>query len=375
MLPYCCVLLLLLFPFEFGNLINDAQDKEGMQQQNSILGRHSIFPDSNLWSNKNRHFNNSKLPLSEDNHFRDQVEGEIIVFSVWIGNNPLNTSFLNHKIFCDHRGYEYKHFYLSTNQFHERYGNIPFAWYSVIVAKELLEMTNSTAKYFLKLDIDCIFMRMDLPLESIIDPYDRYSVYLSQSSTFKRFSSSHTWLVRKDSFALAFVEEWLQFGRMGKCVDLAYEQGALQLTTGYFYHKKFLSYNVTKYGCGKNCFTRLSSYDQHHCVLDWFDQNGFGYGWYENLNGVWWPEYVNNGSWMIVRDVGGGAMIHPNIFMNPLESLHSYSSPQDGYSFGIGDKKLDKSNIRSLVIHPCKKSIYVHPDQALDDCVNKIVKI
>eukprot|EP01036_Dinobryon_divergens_P024928 gene24928-33423_t len=225
---------------------------------------------------------------------------------------------------------------------------MPFAWYSVIVAKELLQMKNSTANYFLKMDIDSVFIRMDLPLESIIDPYDRYSVYLSQSSTFKRFTSSHTWLVRKDSFALAFVDEWLQFGHMDKCVDLSYEQGALQITTGYFYHNKFLSYNVTPYGCGRNCFTRLSSYDQHHCVIKWFDQNGFGYGWYENLNGVWWPQYVNNGSTMIVRDVGGGAMIHPNIFMNPLESTYSYSSPQDGYSFEISDQ-MDKANIRKYI--------------------------
>jgi hypothetical protein len=321
------------------------------------------------WSNKNRHFKNPKLPLHDHDFFRDNVEGEIVVFSVWVGDNPINTTVLNHQIFCDHHGYEYRHFYLPTGIFIERYGDTPFAWYSVMMANELLQMENSTFKYLLKLDIDCVFARMDLPLESIIDPYDRYSVYLSQSSLTSRFTSSHTWLVRKDSFALDFLNEWLQFGRMGKCNDLAYEQGALQLTTAYFYHRKFFSHNVTKFTCIRYCFTRLSSYNQHQCPLWWLDENGFGYGWYENLNGVWWPEFVNNHTAMVMRDIGGGAMTHPNIFTNPIESFDHYHSPVDGYSFEVGDRVLDKSKVQALVIHPCKRSVYIHPDQVREHCI------
>ena len=45
-----------------------------------------------LWSNKNRHFINSKLPLSKHDYVRAQFEGDFILFSIWEGDNPLNTA-------------------------------------------------------------------------------------------------------------------------------------------------------------------------------------------------------------------------------------------------------------------------------------------
>lgn len=100
-----------------------------------------------------------------------------------------------------------------------------------------------------------------------------------------------------------------------------------------------------------------------------------GYGWHEMLNGVWWPQYVTNHSVMVRRDIGGGHMIHPNIFVNPLENPSSYVSPFDGYSLEIIRKpdansvKTDVNSVFPLVIHPCKKSIYIHPNRALADCI------
>ena len=46
-----------------------------------------------------------------------------------------------------------------------------------------------------------------------------------------------------------------------------------------------------------------------------------GMALYENLNGVWWPQHVNNHSTMVVKDIGGGAIIHPHVFTNPLENF------------------------------------------------------
>ena len=226
-----------------------------------------------IWCCKNRHFNNSFLPLPNQIP-RRQVEGNILVFSVWVGDKPLNETLLNHNIYCRRHGYEYKHFYLSPEEFREKYGSIPFGWYSVLMAKELI--LNSTARYFLKLDIDCIFARMDLRLESLIDPYDRYSIYLSQSSTITRFTSGHTWMTRNDSFALEFVNEWLEFTKRGRCDDQAMEQGALQLNTAYFYAKEFHSYNVTTYDCIRSCWSERRAFQHHQCAIGWLDENGFG---------------------------------------------------------------------------------------------------
>ena len=117
---------------------------------------------------------------------------------------------------------------------------------------------------------------MDLRLESLIDPYDRYSIYLSQSSTISRFTSGHTWMTRNDSFALEFVNEWLEFTKRGKCDDQAMEQGALQLTTACFYEKEFRSYNTTSYDCVRACWSVRSAFQHHQCAISWLDENGFG---------------------------------------------------------------------------------------------------
>lgn len=91
------------------------------------------------------------------------------------------------------------------------------------------------------------------------------------------------------------------------------------------------------------------------------------------LNGIWWPQYVTNRSTMVRRDIGGGHMIHPNIFVNPLENPSSYVSPFDGYSLEVG-RHIDPNNVFPLVIHPCKKSIYVHPNKAIADCIIHLPK-
>jgi hypothetical protein len=123
-----------------------------------------------------------------------RADVKILVFAVWVGRRPLNVSILNHQLYCNAVGYEYRHFYLSRKVFVKAYGDIPSSWYSVIIMKELLmnytvpssnssssnrsNSISSSFDYFLKLDVDCLFATTAIRIEAVIDPLERYSVYI-----------------------------------------------------------------------------------------------------------------------------------------------------------------------------------------------------
>ncbi len=104
-----------------------------------------------------------------------------LVYSVWVGE-PLKDRLLNHQYYCNVNGYEYKHFYQNRTSFDSLTSNsdTPGAWLSVYIAKELLK--TSKADYFFKLDLDNVFIRTDVRLESLIDPLQRYCLYTTNTN-------------------------------------------------------------------------------------------------------------------------------------------------------------------------------------------------
>ena len=174
---------------------------------------------------------------------------KIMVYSVWVGE-PLEERPLNHKIYCDANGYEYRHFYYNRTTFDTKYTVNSGAWLSVFAAKELL--ATSDADYFFKMDLDCVFMRQDVRLESLLDPLQRYSFYTTNTEPTSRFMQSQSWILKNSNFSRAFISEWLDYVHWGQCGNLAYEQGAMHHTVGTFY-KYHIGDNGTDFICPQKC--------------------------------------------------------------------------------------------------------------------------
>ena len=283
----------------------------------------------------------------------------ILVYSVWVGDVPLLSDQLNHKKYCEIYGYPYRHYYFNLTSFFQKYGNVAPAWASVLTAKDLLDTAEYA--YFYKMDVDCLFARTDLRIESAIDPLEQYSFYITNTSPGMRFMQSQSWILKTDDFSKNFVNEWLQYMHWGKCGDLAAEQGALQLVLGSFYERDVLWKNKTQFTCRSacKCFkscdplmtyilisptsqcitgnSKRNSFGHHMCVINWFEDNGFG----EN-----------------------GTMDHPFIYVYPFQGMSAmnqrYKSPDDGFFSQVPPAKND-SLYDPFTVHPCKKQIYAAP--------------
>lgn len=266
----------------------------------------------------------------------------IMIFTTWIHDNPLNESALNQKIYADHFGYDYVHVNLSPLVYHElvnKNANSPPGWSTVQVAEALLHLFPSV-DYFVKLDVDCLFARLDLPIETILDPYEQYDMYTSQIEH-SRFTQSHTWIIKNTLFAKDFLARWLEFRTRSNCRDLAQEQGAFHMMIGLTMKERYGS-NVTSFTCHQACHTKRTTYHHHHCVLDWYTDNKFSIQY--NFS-------------------------HPNIFLYPYNSDH-FISPDDGYTKQIDIKTpLNLSLYLPLTVHPCKKMPYLHPTEVLSNLI------
>lgn len=183
--------------------------------------------------------------MSPTIEFRRNVT--ICVYSVWVGPEAFQVANLNHKQYCDAHGYIYKHFYMTPAEYHSQHGG-SVLWYKVIAQKELLE--SGIADYYVLLDIDCVFARFDFRLESLLDPYELYSLYVGQPGTrADRFVSTQSWIFKGDSkFSLDFVNTWLSFRKTQTCGDISGEQGSIHFAIGMalteFYGVGILLYNV-----------------------------------------------------------------------------------------------------------------------------------
>lgn len=267
---------------------------------------------------------------------------KILIFSVNVGPTPLNAS-LNHQIYCESNGYEYVNFYFTHDHFQTKYGNVPPAWASVMVVQDLF--ATSDADYFIKLDLDCVFLRKDLGFEPFIDPLDRYSFYISETALNSRFMNSHSWIIKnKSPFSVAFIQEWSHYRAAGNCGDVAAEQGSLNMLVA----KKFsdLKINlltnetVTEIECHQKCHTRRSAWHIQGCVQQWFENNNMSSG---------------GGTSSV------GRSLHPDILILPAP--HRHNSPEDGWTFTRHTKATDLlPNEQPLTYHPCKNMFYEKPE-------------
>ena len=260
----------------------------------------------------------------------------VLIYSVWVGKTPLNSVVLNHKQYCDLHGYEYEHFFFPLEKFNSDHSGISGAWASVMVAKQLLE--TRVADYFLKMDIDCLFSRGDLRIESALDPFEQYSFYITQTRSDMFFMQSQSWILKNTNFSKTLIDEWLGYRHWGNCNNMANEQGALHLALGTMYSRN-AGRNTTQYACPGFCNKKRNLYQHHVCVSDWIKNNGL--------------------------DLIG----HPDIFIysffDVLEN-HGFMSPDDGFFSQVPTKVLPLLKIYlPLTVHPCKSLIYSSPTDVM----------
>jgi hypothetical protein len=315
---------------------------------------------------------------------------KIAIVTSWISNNSnsLNITALNQYIYSSKHGYSFLHFSLSVidwNERHATYNNIklkdlrnisecrraspgktstdlssysrvchkkekdthlPTGWSSVEFVAELLEKYPDI-DFFFKTDLDNVFSRLDLLLETLIDPLQQYSLYFTQIEN-SRFIQSHTWILRNDPYSKRFIKLWLKLANMGLCYSLAHEQGALNILVGRMMKDEWKE-KVSEYTCDQMCHSNRNVYKHHHCVLDW---------------------YIDNK--MSVDD--GQTWSHPYIYLYPFfPERKSFVSPSDGFTIQTSKILFDinLTTFQPLLVHPCKRLIYSHPSQIvnqLNDC-------
>jgi hypothetical protein len=272
---------------------------------------------------------------------------KIVVFTVWVSDQPLSAvERLNHQQYCEFHGYDFIYLWLSKHTYKERYGDLPYAWLSIEFAQELLR-NYTDIDYLVKMDVDCLFARQDLRLETILYPKEYFSVYLSQIEESSRFTQSHMWIVKNDLFTQHFLERWLSYRTMDHCRDIAQEQGALHFTLGHLlaeYYSSNVSIttsndhknestirsirSLTPFTCGMFCHSHRSAYHHHHCVLDWYEDNGFG------MSGFFYHPQI-----YIYPFFSGLAATTTEQGQNNNNKEH-FISPMDGYTLQIDSSKI-----------------------------------
>jgi hypothetical protein len=347
---------------------------------------------------------------------------KIAVFNVWVSDEPIpNIHLLNQQQYCEFHGYDFFHLWMNTSNYEARYPGLPYGWFSVEFASELLQ-NYTEYDYVLKVDMDCIFSRLDLRLETLLHPKEHFSFYISQIEE-SRFTQSHSWIVKNDDFGQRFLKTWLSY-RVKHCQNIAQEQGALHYVIGSIFQEQYPEQSkvlfgcsspfdpaysqrvddvvvdpntgckiatVTEFGCRYFCHLFRPAYQRHHCVLDWYENNGFG---------------------------TSGSFYHPKIYLFPLfEQMHykpvpvaivnssesgmpneknshvdkHFISPMDGYTMEIIKenvaldfyarkamvsfppmsavshrfKQKTVSIFQPLTVHPCKNNHYISPAEVM----------
>lgn len=318
----------------------------------------SSFGLLNFHHERNHHENltESQHHHHHHHHQSDNSSLKIIVYSTWVSDEPLDKGRLNHRQYCNALGYEYRHYHFTMEEWKGRYAGIPAAWANVLVTQMLLDEFRNASKdvWIVKLDIDCVFATTEISLESFILPLKNRSLILTETDpNTPKFTQSHAWMFKNTKFSHHFVSEWLELMTSSHCKDLAYEQGAMVLTLGYFslIHAQAAGLRYSPYDCLEKCFnahTGWGTWHFHHCVLDWF---------------------VNNK--LHKPDVS----IHPEIYIVPYAGKSS-DSPEDGFTFEVqasmGNPYKDHL-MRPLTLHPCKDDPYVPPRWGTEGGVDGVI--
>eukprot|EP01040_Poterioochromonas_malhamensis_P011301 gene11301-12312_t len=303
-----------------------------------------------------QHTQNSIQPESSDELTKisctfQEKPVTIMVVSSWISDQPLDVQKLNHYQYCKVHNYPYSHQSLTKEQYANlrrpqkfpkevaKHLKFPPGWSTVEYVSELMRKYPKV-DYFVKLDLDCLFTRADVLLETVLDPFEQYSFYVTQIEE-SRFIQSHTWIVKNDNYGRNLIKRWLDFRFKTYCVDLAQEQGALNLLIGRLM-KEAHQDRTTAYNCDNECNRRKSVYHHHHCVLDWYAENNMSVA----------------GEWM-----------HPKIYLYPyFESRKTLISPDDGFNAQFNQNSgLSADTFRPLTLHACKADPYVSAETLLMD--------
>lgn len=265
----------------------------------------------------------------------------VLIFSSWVGEETnLVEGKLNHRAYADKFGYDYLLVTLSKVAFRHHFASAPYAWLNVAAAIALMHRLPEI-DYFLKLDFDCLFAQLETPLETLIDPMEQYHFYVSQIER-SRFTQSHTWIARNSEYMMAFLEDWADFRIDNFCGDIAQEQGAMHFMLGYSMRVAYGGL-VSDFSCMNKCHIHRSAYHHHHCVLNWYNANGFG---------------IN------------GSFAHPYVYLYEYHGDERFLSPEDGYTLQLPNKNIRQLNgsvFKPLTVHPCKRDPFIHPDRVLDE--------
>jgi hypothetical protein len=294
----------------------------------------------------------------------------IAVMSVWVSKKPLdNLRLLNHQQYCAKLGYDFYHLHIPLSAYQHHYKNLEYGWVSVDLALFLLQQRDFHFDYLFKLDMDAAFARDDLRLETLIDPFERYSVYATQIEE-SRFTQSHTWILRRNNVAERFLWKWWGYHTMRGCSHLAQEQGAFHFAIGEFLSNHHP--NVNSFDCHLHCNSHRSTFAHHHCVLDWYEDNGFGMSGYFDDPAIY---------------------LYPFFLKDNVNEMEHFISPFDGFSLQIISSKTEVimhkksvlvfppnsgwdnceivSTFQPLTIHPCKNTFYLDPTEGIkhiQDC-------
>lgn len=326
----CLLLISTSLLLDISELLNESYHIALAGAARPIVGNRLFAPENRL---KYANYSSPTAAIGRKVH--------ILVFSVWVGSHPLARRPLNHQLYAEHHGYNFVHVHMNHSQFAALYNNTPYGWASVEVARLLLERL--PVDYLFKLDVDCLFSQLSTPLEALLDPYEQYDLYTSQTEH-SRFTQSHTWIVRNSAYARDFLFDWAGFREQQHCSDLAQEQGAYHIMIG-LTMKWHYGEAVSAYDCDQWCNTGRSTYKHHHCVLDWYQDNGFGME---------------------------GNFSHPHVFLYPYPGDGQYISPDDGYtlqllrSHPMPLSHFNQSQFQPLTVHPCKRNPYLRPSDVMN---------
>lgn len=261
----------------------------------------------------------------------------ILIYSAWIGRNPLHIDDLNHNKYAKKQRYNFSFFYRNPEEWRVESNGLTKGWAKVY---HLLNMNYSSSNYdyVMYADVDTIFVRNDLRIEEFLFPQLKlskkqhtqehnqnfsWSLFSQEVFASSRMLQSHAFIMKNSNFSKAFINRWWALRKI--CSDTNMEQGAYYSTIA----ESFQYYlgSITTYNCTYYCrYSRPGAF--YKCYDSWMSSNGFG------------PGTRNR---------------HPHIYIYPYTDV--ILRPSDGFTVHL--KPVHKSYSRyitgmPLTVHPCK---------------------
>lgn len=291
---------------------------------------------------------------------------KFFVFTTWLGeskyyNHSLTGKKLNHLQYCEENGYMYQHFSISHNEMIRKWKGYPSSydkyWYKVYVTRDLLN--SGLADYYVYLDTDVIFARLDFRLEQLIDPFERYSLYIPGSK--EAFTQTQSFIFKGNStFSNKFVDEWLEYHHYGSCKDISGEQGAFMMAMTTFFnnqpHESRLE--LPEFICARECFVHPKGHPKaamwhYFCLTEWLK----AYTKLFDGKCLHSDIFVYQSHVTLTNNIGTHSTLNSN------SKIGGYIDNFPDYDRNV------KYNF--FTIHPCKSVPFSPPDDALYECITE----